>query len=670
MGDILSHGHRTGAALFSLFTVVACNAILGNESSFKLVPKCLLSSDCSGEQICIFATCSKPCREDKDCDRGDRCLVTSAEDATACVGPTQAACSADTCPSGTACSDGACRTVCDEANPCRDDQTCDHAVCVGTDGNHDPGAASLSDAGAAGSMSGGSDSTSPGGEAGNVNGGSGPSTTGNGGSHAPSGGQSNGGTAGKGGGGASGSGATTGSGGTSGSGGSGGAGGMTGPGGSSGSGGRAGSGGAGSGGAGSGGMSGSGGSGGSCSNGTYQCIASPPTSQQCTNGSWGNNQVCTGTTPLCLAGKCAACADGAKDCSSNVPRSCVSGAWQNGTACTGGATCSAGACTCPTSTTACASICSNLQTDGANCGTCGHSCQGGTCSAGKCQPVVIASGQNKPWSIATDGTTLFWVNQGNKTLIRYTLASGTSTVYPSSGNCTSATGGLAVAAGKVWWSSSNATCWVATPATGTPTEITSMWGGTTTELNGVAASVNGGYLVNNSDNWLVSSSPSSTYRFQAVGKGVAADSAGVYWLEGQNLVKQHDASSLGTGTPGILSSGTTTSDGITTYNSLVYFTGASAIYSVPNTPGTPPTPLVAGQVSPSGIAADASGVYWTNRNAPQSGVPLGTVMRAPLAGGTAAPIASDQDDPHGIALDATTVYWTNSAGGQVMKVAK
>jgi hypothetical protein len=32
----------------------------------------------------------------------------------------------------------------------------------------------------------------------------------------------------------------------------------------------------------------------------------------------------------------------------------------------------------------------DLQTDGNNCGKCGHSCQGGTCSAGKCQVVVVA----------------------------------------------------------------------------------------------------------------------------------------------------------------------------------------------------------------------------------------------------------------------------------------
>jgi hypothetical protein len=34
--------------------------------------------------------------------------------------------------------------------------------------------------------------------------------------------------------------------------------------------------------------------------------------------------------------------------------------------------------------------CGNVQTDPANCGYCGHDCLGGGCTAGVCQPVVLA----------------------------------------------------------------------------------------------------------------------------------------------------------------------------------------------------------------------------------------------------------------------------------------
>jgi hypothetical protein len=46
----------------------------------------------------------------------------------------------------------------------------------------------------------------------------------------------------------------------------------------------------------------------------------------------------------------------------------------------------------------------------------------------------------------------------------------------------------------------------------------------------------------------------------------------------------------------------------------------------------------------------------------------GTVMTAPLDGGTATTIASGCD-PWAIAVDATNVYWTN-ANGAVMKAVK
>jgi alpha-tubulin suppressor-like RCC1 family protein len=59
-----------------------------------------------------------------------------------------------------------------------------------------------------------------------------------------------------------------------------------------------------------------------------------------------------------------------------------------GTVCSGGQACSAGACKCPTSTPDfCAGTCTNTQTDSANCGACGpsHSCSGGRqCSMGAC----------------------------------------------------------------------------------------------------------------------------------------------------------------------------------------------------------------------------------------------------------------------------------------------
>ena len=70
--------------------------------------------------------------------------------------------------------------------------------------------------------------------------------------------------------------------------------------------------------------------------------------------------------------------------------------------------------------------------DPASCGACGHSCLGGTCSAGVCQPVVLAVSQGVgvgvepyyagPRAIATDDTHVYWVAKPG--LFRVPIAGG------------------------------------------------------------------------------------------------------------------------------------------------------------------------------------------------------------------------------------------------------
>jgi hypothetical protein len=55
--------------------------------------------------------------------------------------------------------------------------------------------------------------------------------------------------------------------------------------------------------------------------------------------------------------------------------------------------------------------CDDTRSDPHNCGRCGHDCLGGTCSQGRCRPVVVASGQVAPHAIATDGTSAFWISE-------------------------------------------------------------------------------------------------------------------------------------------------------------------------------------------------------------------------------------------------------------------
>jgi hypothetical protein len=52
----------------------------------------------------------------------------------------------------------------------------------------------------------------------------------------------------------------------------------------------------------------------------------------------------------------------------------------------------------------------DFSTDPSHCGRCGHSCEGGACISGFCQPVVLAAHQDVPWRIALDESRVYWIN--------------------------------------------------------------------------------------------------------------------------------------------------------------------------------------------------------------------------------------------------------------------
>ena len=74
--------------------------------------------------------------------------------------------------------------------------------------------------------------------------------------------------------------------------------------------------------------------------------------------------------------------------------------------------------------------CTNTFTDTFNCGACGHDCLGGVCSAGRCDPVVMANEPGQPQAIAVDATHVYWTNQLTGDVRRAPIAGGAAeTLY-------------------------------------------------------------------------------------------------------------------------------------------------------------------------------------------------------------------------------------------------
>jgi hypothetical protein len=100
--------------------------------------------------------------------------------------------------------------------------------------------------------------------------------------------------------------------------------------------------------------------------------------------------------------------------------------------------------------------------------------------------------------------------------------------------------------------------------------------------------------------------------------------------------------------------------------------GNNAVYAYPRAGGTAPVMLAAagnvtGSSAAASIAVDATRIYWVQfaTDPTQAG---GTVMAAPIGGGTAVELASinaPEEPSGGIAVDATQLYWTTSVAAQL-----
>jgi len=150
--------------------------------------------------------------------------------------------------------------------------------------------------------------------------------------------------------------------------------------------------------------------------------------------------------------------------------------------------------------------------------------------------------------------------------------------------------------------------------------------------------------------------------------GVAVNSTDVYWAEFNYACAGTDQPCnpglgrvmrvpVGGGTPSVVASRQSGANSIALDATHVYWTSYNdgTVMKVPLAGGTPTT-LASGQVAMNDLTADGTSVYWTKYG--DTGLQDGAVMKVALAGGTPVTLAPAHL-PTGIAVDATSVYWLN-----------
>jgi hypothetical protein len=301
----------------------------------------------------------------------------------------------------------------------------------------------------------------------------------------------------------------------------------------------------------------------------------------------------------------------------------------------------------------------SLQTDGAHCGACDRSCLGQACSAGLCDPVVLAEPVYFGRRLALDPVNLYWTS-ADGTVRRMPLAGGPTTEIAAGQDDLF---DIAVDAQGVYWTEGNGgavrsllfgaqvpmdlaqegTVFALAVRDGTVffTQIYSKLSGDEHVLRVPAA---GGPVVT------VATTPGALF--------LALDDQSAYWTD-ENSYAVWKAPLTG-GPPVQLAAGLIAPSDIVVDGATVYFNSFEGTFAM-GLDGGPTTPLARG--SAHGLAVDATYVY--------AGAYDGRILKIPRAGGPAVTLARADSYPNALAVDEARVYWLEGTeAGALLGVPK
>lgn len=351
--------------------------------------------------------------------------------------------------------------------------------------------------------------------------------------------------------------------------------------------------------------------------------------------------------------------------------------------CSGGQTCQEGTCECPEDEPErCSERCTDLLTDSDNCGRCGHSCHDGGCSDGRCEAITLVTGRSAPWELAVNESGVYWLEED---AVLATPLDGDAVVVLAEEDEVAKPASIAASPSNVYYTNTGTdalcTCHQrkvmevpvvgggephAFAATGTP------WG--VTYADGVVYWCDRGAEIIYRANEGMGDAPDEIFS-----GGLSAypppydlvvDESFVYWGDYSNRVLKHAFSDGYVVELHVLEPPSRVVNQLALGGGYVYWSTGTPTTPQATTPtnsiiskvpieGGDLVPVVSGLTVTPALAADESGVYWSDGNIKRTrhdGSPTETLVEGENAGF--------------IALDDEFVYWTDATSGKVMKVAK
>lgn len=310
------------------------------------------------------------------------------------------------------------------------------------------------------------------------------------------------------------------------------------------------------------------------------------------------------------------------------------------------------------------SPCGDTTIDPQNCGACGHSCQGGACTASTCQPVLLASSSNAN-AMAVDATNVYWID-GYGSVMKVPLAGGAAQTVVSSQALDWV---IAVDATNVYYVEAEGTVVTKAPIDGSSPPVMLCALGNGGGALGIGVDATSVYVLTDALESAVvkvpiGGGPATPLFAGGVNPqgGMAMTATNIFWTGTPIAGTDVMTVPISGGTASSFSLGSQAASGIATDGSSVYWTIVNGGVLKQSVVGSKPIPTAVGdgKVDAVSMVVDEKSVYWTDRVS-------NAVMSVPIDGGAITTLASGQQ-PFGIAVDARSVYWTDS--GKVMKVAK